>query len=384
VRCYVRSVLMIVGVTVMTLLAVTVAQASVQTSSRVCAEPDGRVRVSTVGAGVMYVGGHFTHVTDLQGVSQPRSRLAAIDLTTCDVLPWAPQANGDVYALTAVGGTVYAGGDFTAVGAQSRVRLAALDATTGDVLPFSASMNNRVWTLTTEGTSLYVGGAFTKVNGLSRAKLAGFDLSSGTLSTWRPSAAGLVRTLTASADAQEIYVGGLFTSLDGDPSHPYLGAVDSTTGALESGFNPHVAFPILDIAADTRGVYAAGGGSGGHLGVLNLDGSLQRPIYQTDGDVQAIEVDGDSVYAAGHFDNYCVGNTGSGAPFICDTPLQRYKLFEVSLTGGDLTSWAPRLNSNLGVFTATSDPATGSLWVGGDFTTINSTPHAHLGVFPTN
>jgi hypothetical protein len=379
----IRAVLATVGATVTALGGITIAQASVQDSSVACARPDGRVRTSVVDGGVLYLGGSFTHVTDLQGVSQPRARLAAIDMGTCDVLPWAPQANGDVYALTAAGGTVYAGGDFTTVGTTSRTRLVALDSATGGVLPFAANMNNRVWTLAISGDHLYAGGSFGKVNGLSRAKLAAFNSTTGTLTGWRPTATGTVRTLTPSADGLQFYVGGAFTALNGDTARRYIGSLDRATGGLASGFSPRVAFPILDIAADTAGVYAAGAGSGGHLALFNLDGSLQRPVYQTDGDVQAIAVDTGSVYAAGHFDNYCVDNTGSGAPFICDTPLPRSKVYEVSLQSGGLTSWAPTLNSNLGVFTATVDPLTGSLWVGGDFTTINTTPQPHLGVFRT-
>ena len=115
--------------------------------------------------------------------------------------------------------------------------------------------------------------------------------------------------------------------------------------------------------------------------VWNPDGSLQRPVFQTDGDVQAVAVSGDSLYAGGHFDNYCIGNSGAGAPFICDRPLPRRKLFEVSLTTGAVTNWAPTLNSNLGVFTESTDPQSGDLYVGGDFTTIGSVQQAHLGAF---
>lgn len=120
---------------------------------------------------------------------------------------------------------------------------------------------------------------------------------------------------------------------------------------------------------------------GGHLAIWNLGGSLQRPIYQTDGGVQAVTVDGDSVYAGGRFVNDCVGNTGSGSPFRCDQNLTRHKLLEVSLTSGEVTDWAPVLNSTPGVFTESVDPQSGDLWVGGDFTTIDNQAQQHLGVF---
>lgn len=76
-----------------------------------------------------------------------------------------------------------------------------------------------------------------------------------------------------------------------------------------------------------------------------------------------------------------MGNTGAGAPYVCDSPLTQRKLFAVSLATGNVTSWAPRLNSILGVFTEATDPASGDLWVGGDFTTVNGVNQPHVSVF---
>lgn len=364
------------------LAGATSASAVVQSSVPYCAKPDGRVDASVLSSGVVYIGGSFTHVTDLQGLSHPRAGLAAVDAFTCDLLPWRADANNKVFALAISGSTVYAGGTFTSVAGQSRYGLAALDATSGQVLPFSPHVSGTVRALATSGTSLYAGGSFTKVDGIARAHLAAVDARSGALSgAWTPSASGTVRALTPSAGGGRIYIGGTFTALDGKGTATYIGAVDPTSGALDPTFQPSVSFPILSLVADTRGVYAGGGGSGGHLVIWNADGSLQRPVFQTDGDVQAIAVAGDTVYGGGHFDNYCVGNTGSGAPFVCDQSLTRHKLLAVSLTTGDVTTWAPRLNSNLGVFTEAVDAPSGDLWVGGDFTTVNGAAQPHLAVF---
>jgi hypothetical protein len=382
----IRSGLVAGGAMALVLTATTAAQASVSSSTGPCAQPNGRVSASTVSSGVLYVGGAFTSVTDRSGHAQPRAHLAAIDMATCDVLPWTADANGNVLALTNVGGAVYAGGSFTSVEGQSRPRLAAIDALTGLVLPFAPTVNNTVNTLATNGTTLYAGGAFTTVNGSKRTKLAAFDVASGTLSaTWKPIASAAVTTLSASPNGARIYVGGSFLKLNNNASYPYIGSLDATTGAIDPTFTPSfgggAAFPIVSMVADDRGVYAGGNGQGGQLVIWNLDGSLQQPVYQTDGGVQAVAVSGDSLYAGGHFDNYCVGNTGSGKPYLCDRNLARKKLFEVTLSTGALTSWAPVLNSAHGVFTEALDPATGSLYIGGDFTTINTVRQARLGVF---
>ena len=377
-----RVGVLILAVVALALTGTTPASAAVQSTAPACAKPDGHVDASVIGSGVVYVGGTFTHVTDRHGTSQPRAGLAAIDMSTCDLLPWRADADNQVYALAMHGSTVYAGGDFATVGGQPRSGVAALDATSAKVLPFSPHVSGTVRALASSGTTVYAGGSFTKVNGSSRAHLAAFDAASGALrGAWTPNASGTVRALTPSPDGARIYVGGEFSSLDGHTTSTYVAAVDPTSGALTTAFQARVSFPVLSLVADSRAVYAGGGGSGGHLVIWNTDGSLQRPVYQTDGDVQAIAVAGGTVYGGGHFNNYCVGNTGAGAPFVCETSLTRHKLFAVSLTTGNVTSWAPRLNSNLGVFTEATDPASGDLWVGGDFTTVNGVSRPHLSVF---
>lgn len=201
----IRAYVVALAVSVLPLAAVPAlqaeAQASVNAASRPCAQPDGRVSASAVSAGVVYIGGSFTHVTDRQGVSQPRARLAAIDMSTCDVLPWAADADGDVDALQAIGNTIYAGGAFTSVGGQSRTRLAALAGSDGTVLPFTASIDRPVRALASAGSTVYAGGTFTKVDGAKRARLAAFDAGTGSLlTTWSPTAQGAVLTLATSAD----------------------------------------------------------------------------------------------------------------------------------------------------------------------------------------
>jgi len=379
----VKGLLAVVAAATLMVTTAVGASASVLTTSRSCAQPDGRVSAIAISARTVYLGGSFTAVKDRQGVNRPRARLAAVDAVTCDLLPWNPGADGDVYALEAVDGTVYAGGAFLSVGGQARTRLAALDSASGSLLPFHPRLDRPVRALLSSGGSLFAGGDFTKVDATARSRLAAFSLPSNTLDdTWKPSAAGAVYTLALSADGGSVYAGGNFSRLNGDAALAYLGAVDAVSGATAGAFRPGAQFPILDVVADARGVYAGAGGSGGHLVIWNLDGTLQQPVYQTDGGVQTVAVDGDSLYAGGHFASYCQGNTGSGHPFICDRPLSRRKLFEISLATGELTAWAPVLNSPRGVFAAVVDPATHDLWVGGDFTKVNGQPTAHLATFP--
>ena len=363
---------------------VTTAYASVTLDpTRPCAQPDGRVDAMAFKGGTLYIGGSFTHVKDRAGVTRTRGGLAAIDTASCDLTGWTATADANVAALVVSGTKVYVGGSFTHVNGISRNRLAALDAGSGAVLAFNPNVDKVVNGLLATSGKLYAGGEFGKVGGVSRSKLAAFDLSTENLSTaWQPKANGKVDTLAIGADGDDVYIGGSFTTLNSQGIYPYLGRVDADSGANDAGFIPTAGYPILDLEVDSRGVYAGGGGHGGHLDVYNLNGTHQQPTYQTDGNVQAVAVDGDSLFGGGHFTNYCVGNTGAGAPFICDQNLQRRKAVEISLGTGNLTSWAPAFNSPFGLLVAAVDPATHALWTGGDFTTVNSFAVAHLATFP--
>lgn len=356
--------------------------ASTGTTPRTCAQPAGRVTSIAISGTTAFLGGSFTSVKRPNGSLVARSRLAAVDTVTCDVLPWSASADADVLALRVVGDTLYLGGSFTAVNGSTRNRLAAVSTSTGALQSFAPSANSTVRALAAAGGMLYAGGDFTAIGSVTRKKLAAFAVPSGALSSsWRPVARGRVQALAVSPDAGSVYVGGSFSTLAGESAARYLGAVDASTGAIDRSFLPRPSFPMITLAADSRGVYAGGGGSGGHLAVYRPDGSRWHD-YQTDGGVQALAVDGDLLYVGGHFGNYCIGGTGSGSPYLCTNPLERRKAFAVALSTGALTSWAPELNSAHGVFALTLDPLSGDVWAGGDFTTVDGAAVSRLAVFP--
>src|SRR3954454_21609038 len=58
------------------------------------------VRAQVIVGTTLYFGGDFTSVISPDGTtSMPRVHLAAIDLTTGDLLPWSPSTNGEVAAM---------------------------------------------------------------------------------------------------------------------------------------------------------------------------------------------------------------------------------------------------------------------------------------------
>jgi hypothetical protein len=112
----------------------------------------GRVRALALAGDRLYVGGHFTSVGGPAGV-EPRSKLAALDALTGELLPWAPPAlgpgryvghtgiptptesSGDVLsiAVPADGSRVFVGGTFIDFAGQGG--LLVLDPVTAQPLP---------------------------------------------------------------------------------------------------------------------------------------------------------------------------------------------------------------------------------------------------------
>src|SRR5689334_14124436 len=172
---------------------------------------NGGVYAITQVGPVVYLGGAFTSAT-YHGHSYPRQRLAAFDARTGALLSWAPAADGTVRALAATADSIYAAGDFHAVGGHDRDSLARLSPA-GDVLPFRHTLTGTAYALAIGNGRLYLGGSFVDVDGKPRASLAAFSLATGDLDAgWRPAADDAVHALAV--QGSRIYLGGGFHQID--------------------------------------------------------------------------------------------------------------------------------------------------------------------------
>lgn len=153
---------------------------------------DGEVKaVAEVGNKVI-VGGKFTRVKKF---SRPdvytRVGIFAYDKVTGDIdLGFAPVLNGgagEVRALVAIPGTnhVIVGGTFQNVNGGAYVGgLVKLDATTGlPVSQFRGTTNGWVNDLSLVGNKLYLGGTFSKIRSSARALLGAVDATTGAVDT---------------------------------------------------------------------------------------------------------------------------------------------------------------------------------------------------------
>ena len=109
-RTAVRGVVLL-AVSIATLVVASVADAAVvQKKPSSAYQANGTVRVTIVVGATTYLGGQFTAmVPNGGGTAVTRNGVAAVSTATGALLPWNPNVNGTVYAMTASGGNVFIG-----------------------------------------------------------------------------------------------------------------------------------------------------------------------------------------------------------------------------------------------------------------------------------
>lgn len=254
----------------------------------------------------------------------PRSNVLAYDITTGDLLPFAPTVNGVVKAVAASpdGSRVYIGGSFNNVNGASRWNFAALDASTGQLVSgFTPSIGGSgVYAITVSGSSVYVGGLFTQANGTARKNLASFSAENGALLPWAPQTDLQVDAMVMDPAGQKIIAAGRFSQVNGNTAMRGAAAIDKVTGEVDadwalpetvkngwnSGFNAGKA-GIFALATDENAVYGTGWVFA-NASVGNLEGTFAaeadtgevRWISDCLGDHYGVYSTGTVVYTTSH------------------------------------------------------------------------------------
>jgi len=203
-------------------------------------------------------------------------------------------------------------------------------------------IENQVFAIEQIGNTIYVGGKFQEARPNSNGSavdqpfLAAFDADSGDfVSGFRPDVGGAVYALQSSPDGSRLFVGGEFTSIDGDTESKGLAALNPTTGAVDKTWRAKVT-----TSTGARGLVNSLTVSGDQLyvgGRFDRIGGGSRPLHSTDkvarvalddgtadtsldltmtgGAVWGVAVspDGNTIYLAGYHDS--VNGDAAGGDF---------------------------------------------------------------------
>jgi hypothetical protein len=348
------------------------------------AVPNGRVTAIARVNNVLYLGGQFTQITDIDGTTVlARDHLAAVSALDGHVLAWNPGANGVVrtLAVSTDGATIYLGGDFTSVGGAARSRLAAEAAilptsttTTGTLRGWAPRADGSVYTLAPLDGRIYVGGAFRHVNGFRRLRLAAVNATTGALSHWTPTADNDVNALLPSPTGGRIFAGGSFRRINGAPTQN-VAAISAVTGRL-TPWKSHASGHVLSLAENATSLFAGDAGGGGHLRSYLLSTGRLRWTNTSDGNVAGVTLIGrganQQVIVGGHFNKF--------------GKYTRHKVAAINPTTGLVDpTWSPYASGSiLGVFGILGYGQ--HVYLGGDFTSWYHTgagqiDQAHLADF---
>jgi hypothetical protein len=380
---------------------------------------DGTVWAMAVVGDTMVVGGDFTKVADSsRRHTYWRKDIFAFDLYNGDVLSFAPEVDGPVYALAAgPGNTVYAGGSFRTVNDDDSRGLARLSLDGDRISSFDARINQGfVQTLAVRDGWVYAGGTFSAINGTGRAALARLDAYSGDVDQAfdpRLTAPGMDRTFVDSIDLSPdgrtmIAVGSLLKVGGADRNQIAMFDITGRSAALTGWYTDSFRTPCApDFKAYLRQVKFSPDGSyivvattGGTSSPTNICDAAAR--FQTAGDgphnpvwiqhtggnsLFAVAITGAAVYLGGHqlyMDNpygHKVKDPGK-PPVFTPGPgaVVRPGIGAVDPATGKTLPWNPTRTRGVGVrvFVATRQ----GLFVGSDTDQLGHEYHGRIGMFP--
>lgn len=221
-------------------------------------DPAGWLLVSDLSAGEPP---RFARAADAKGRKAGRVGPAAVaGWEPVGSPPGNPALNGQVLALTAKQTTLYLGGDFFNIpGVGDADSLASWDGAAFDAVGATNNiLDNTVSAIAIDGKDLYVGGTFQNADGLAAAdRVAKWN---GTTLDWESMGGTLNAQVRAIAvSGSDVYVGGDFTDAAGLAKADYIARWDGAWHNLgQNGANGALADHVNAIAIDGSNVYVGG------------------------------------------------------------------------------------------------------------------------------
>lgn len=344
-----------------------------------------RVRTLHLSRGSVYIGGDFTALGS--GAAVNRTGVAEVDTVT-----GAPTAWNANLALPCVvrsilddGRQVYVGGTFTMAGTTPVKNLVAINYNGVPVTSLRTATNGTVRTLVRDGARIFVGGDQTSVGGALRTSIAALSLASGEVLPWDPGvASGTVRTIALAPD--RVYFGGTFQNVGG-LTRKFAAAVDTGTAVVQS-WNPAPDSSVRVILVNGSSVYVGGhfrncGGAAHKLVALvnNVTGGA-APGFDV-----PLGVANETATTLMYVQSLAVSGTRLyiGGLFNRVRPVSgtvtRNNACAVNSATGALAVWNPNLDN----VARTIVPTANGLFVGGDFVrTTTQGPLTSVALFDTS
>lgn len=365
-------------------------------------QTNNTVHSVVVSNGVVYAGGLFTSVrppgSALGSHETPRSHIAAFSTTTGVPTSFAPTLNGNVYslALSADGSKLYAAGAFTQVNGQTRNHFAAFDLATGVLDPTWApsATSGSGYSIAVSPSAVYLGGTFTKVNKVTHLRIAAVNTTTGALlPAFVGSADNEVAAIAVPSDASRVIMVGSFNTIDGQPLHGSV-SLNPATGAIEpwaaNGILPNTALctstgTAVIIVGTTAYVSGDGAQPGCYDGDFAANVSDGTVIWNSPcgGATEALAVMGGVLYKGSHMHDCSYTQGGKFGGFsggLFRSSFTFHHLIAQNPADGSFEHWSPDTNGANGTKAGPYALATDGtqLFLGGDFTTVNSKPQEGL------
>ncbi|MBI5772253.1 MAG: tandem-95 repeat protein [Verrucomicrobia bacterium] len=347
------------------------------------------VNAVAVAGNVAFIGGNFTFYGGTL-----RSRAAAVDLSTFEILPWRPDPDNTVLALTMVQTNLVLGGSFLNTRFGAARRLAVVDTIDGAFRPgfTNGNCDNTVNALASAGNRLFVGGTFTIItnrtggfeNSIFRLAAMDFDRDGGLAPGFSADVLGASVAALAVAGGT-LYVGGDYTNI-ASVARTRLAAVDTGSGNVLPEFVCNVGPVGTTVSALLpRGTNLYVGGTftqGTNAGFVTFNRNRLMAVNPASGGVftwnPSVNNGAVSTIAA-IATNIYVGGSFSGAASIGTTnTATRNRIAEISISTALATPWNPDYDSTVNALTADE----GRLFVGGAYAFNASTAGSNIRLRP--